>query len=124
MKTFVVERRAGTTRLMDLVDITDEVVTALEASPVRDGHVTVFTDTPGCALVVNERESGLLRDLRSTVERLRAAGEDDARTLLGSSSVVLPATGGRLRLGTWQRLMLAELEGPSDRRVVVQIVGE
>jgi secondary thiamine-phosphate synthase enzyme len=123
MKTFVVERRAGTTRLMDLVDITDEVVDALEASPVRDGHVTVFTDAPGCALVVNERESGLLRDLRSTVDRLRTAGEDDARTLLGSSSVVLPAT-GRLRLGTWQRLMLAELEGPSDRRVVVQIVGE
>lgn len=124
MKTFVVERRAGTTRLMDLVDITDQVVDALEASPVTDGHVTVFAGAPGCALVVNERESGLLRDLRSTVDRLRETGNADVRTLLGSSSVVLPAVGGRIQLGTWQRLMLAELEGPSDRRVVVQIVGE
>jgi secondary thiamine-phosphate synthase enzyme len=124
MKTFVAERHAGTARLMDLVDITDEVVEALNTSRVSDGHVTVFADGPGCALVVNERETGLLRDLRSTVDRLRATSSDDVHTLLGSSSVVLPATGGRLRLGTWQRLMLAELEGASDRRIVVQIVGE
>jgi thiamine phosphate synthase YjbQ (UPF0047 family) len=44
--------------------------------------------------------------------------------MLGSSSVVLPATDGRLRLGVWQRVLLVELEAPQQRRIVVQVVGE
>jgi secondary thiamine-phosphate synthase enzyme len=124
METHVRAARAETAGSMDLVDITEEVLDALAEGPVQDGHVTVFAESPGCSLIVNERESGLLRDIRATMDRLRCTGREDLRSMLGSASVVLPLCSGRLRLGTWQRLLLAELEGPAERRIVVQIVGE
>jgi secondary thiamine-phosphate synthase enzyme len=124
METHYRTAHAETTGSMDLVDITDEIFEVLTDGPVRDGQVTVFADAPGCTLIVNERESGLLGDIRATMERLRCRGREDLRSMLGSASVVLPLCGGSLKLGNWQRLMLAELEGPAQRRIVVQIVGE
>jgi thiamine phosphate synthase YjbQ (UPF0047 family) len=44
--------------------------------------------------------------------------------MLGATSVVLPAVDGHLRLGTWQRVLLVELREPSQRSIVIQIVGE
>ncbi len=41
-------------------------------------------------------------------------------TILGPSEAV-PVRGGRLRLGTWQSLMLVELDGPRERTVIVQV---
>jgi secondary thiamine-phosphate synthase enzyme len=124
METHVHVARAETAGSMDLVDVTDEIVAAISDGPVPDGHVTVFAESSGCALIVNERESGLLCDIRDTMGRLGRTGREDLRSLLGSASIVLPLKAGRLQLGTWQRVMLAELEGPAERRIVVQIVGE
>ena len=124
METHVQAARAKTAGSRDFVDVTDEVLAVTAKGPVQHGHVTVFAESPGCALIVNERESGLLCDLRDTMDRLRRTGREDLHSLLGSASVVLPLRDGRLQLGTWQRVMLAELEGPAERRIVVQIVGE
>ena len=48
----------------------------------------------------------------------------DPKAMVGAPSVVLPFVDGKLRLGTWQRVLLLELEEPGPRPVVVQIVGE
>jgi secondary thiamine-phosphate synthase enzyme len=94
------------------------------SSGIAEGQVTVFADSDSCVLVVNERESGLLDDIRKTMKRLEGRGAADGKTLLGSTSVVIPAVDGKLRLGVWQRLLLVELEQPNNRRVIVQVVGE
>ena len=112
-----------TTGAPDFVDITGEVEDALVQSRIRDGHVTVFSNNDECSIIVQERESGLLLDIEQTLRRVRATARD-RRTLVGSRSVVLPAASGRLRLGTWQRVLLVELEGPSARSVTVHIVGD
>ena len=109
---------------LDFVDITEEVENRLRASGIRDGMVTVFAPDKACVLVVNERESGLIADIRDTLVRLESSDTTDKRAMLGSSSVVLPATDGRLRLGVWQRVLLVELEAPQQRKIVVQVVGE
>jgi secondary thiamine-phosphate synthase enzyme len=113
-----------TVDVLDFVDITDDVELALKDSRIRDGQVTVFASDPSCVLVVNERETGLFDDIRGALKRLNSIPVEDHRALLGSSSVVLPVVGGRLRLGMWQRMLLVELEGPRQRKIVVQIVGE
>ncbi len=105
----------------DFIDITDDLQDALDTSGVRAGQVTVFTPDDGCAILVNEFEAGLLKDLRRTVTRLT---DEWPRAVIGARSVVLPALDGRLRLGTWQRVLLVELDGPAARSVVVQILGE
>jgi len=42
-------------------------------------------------------------------------------SLMGSSTC-LPVSGGQVELGTWQRIMLIELDGPRERRVTVTVV--
>ncbi|MDQ4143943.1 MAG: YjbQ family protein [Actinomycetota bacterium] len=107
---------------LEFVDVTDDVTEALATSHVLGGHVTV-TAPPGCSIIVNEFESGLLSDLKRTMLDLQGQA-NGSRPKIGSGSVVLPAVDGRLRLGRWQRLLLIELEQPSRRSVGVQVVGE
>ena len=106
------------------VDITDDVKNAVSGSGVRHGRVTVFSPAEDCPLIANERESGLLEDIKRAVERLENAGDDVAPKTIGSASIVFPIVDGVLRLGTWQRLLLFEMGEPSEREVLMQIEGE
>lgn len=105
----------------DFVDITERVQEVLEDSGIKNGQVTVFSPADGCTILVNERESGLLADLKAAVTKLETLWP---RSVIGSPSIVLPAWDGRLRLGTWQRVMLVELDEPATRPVVVHVLGE
>jgi secondary thiamine-phosphate synthase enzyme len=124
MRSHQSDYSTATLGALDFVDVTDEVENRLRASGISEGMVTVFAPEQACVLVVNERESGLIADIRETLARLESSEVADQRAMLGSSSVVLPATEGRLRLGVWQRVLLIELEAPQERKIVVQIVGE
>jgi secondary thiamine-phosphate synthase enzyme len=106
------------------LDITDDVKDAVAASGVVAGRITVFSPSDRCPLVANERESGLLRDIKRAVVRLKESSGEGAPDSIGSSSLVLPIVDSVLRLGTWQRLLLFELDEPTERQVVMQIVGE
>jgi secondary thiamine-phosphate synthase enzyme len=124
MRTHQSDCSTATLGALDFVDITDEVESRLRASGIKEGMVTVFAPEQACVLVVNERESGLMADIRDTLARLESSDNAGQRAMLGSSSVVLPATDGRLLLGVWQRVLLIELEAPQKRKIVVQVVGE
>ena len=121
--THQAEFAVATARVPDFVDISDRVQEVLTSSGIVHGQVTVFSPSGGCPLIVNERESGLLADIQDAMDRL-GGPPAHGRGVIGSNSVVLPAVGGRLRLGTWQRILLVELERTADRSLVVQIVGE
>lgn len=121
LQTHHVSCTAQTSAPPDFVDITDVVSGALSDSGIRNGQVTVFVPGSGSSILVNERETGLLEDLKTAIERLRGAWP---RSVIGSTSVVLPAFEGRLGLGMWQRVLLVELDEPAAREVVVQVLGE
>ena len=123
MNTFETRCSARTTSVPDFVDVTDEISAALEESGVRDGRAVVFAADESCSIMVNEKESGLLADLEKTIERLKLSNGNRSRSILGSSSVVLPVVDGKLKLGTWQRVLLVELEEACERSVDIQIVG-
>jgi secondary thiamine-phosphate synthase enzyme len=123
VKTHQVECSFTTGSVPDFVDITERVQELLDESRIGAGQVTLFSPSSGCSLVANERESGLLKDIETTLARL-GGPESNGRPPIGSNSLVLPAVGGRLRLGTWQRVLLVELEAAGSRSVIVQIVGE
>ncbi len=108
----------ATLRPRTFVDVTQEVDAAVEGSGILDGHATIAVAGSGCALFVNELESGLLWDIEQALERVNGEAQ------VGGSSVDLPVENGRLRLGTWQRVLLVELEGHSDREISVKTVGE
>jgi len=117
------------------VDISDEVRAIVERSGMRDGlcHVMVLHST--AALVVNETaDPNIGTDVVTALDRavpdhagwLHDRIDDNAHshikaTLLGPSET-LPVRGGELVLGTWQRIILMEFDGPRKRRVSVTIL--
>ena len=124
MQTHEARRSFVTSSHLDFVDITDDVIKAVEEAGIRNGRATVFSPHPKVTILANERESGLLKDIRRAFTKLDAAGRPPHTLHVGASSVVVPVTEGRLRLGTWQRLLLVELGEPDERTIIVQIVGE
>ncbi|MHC1579805.1 MAG: secondary thiamine-phosphate synthase enzyme YjbQ [Candidatus Alkanophagales archaeon] len=136
MKVFVEEVRVRSEKPVDLLDITEEVSSVVRRSGVRDGVAIVFTRHTTAAVAINENESRLKQDVLSVLQKLvpRGAGykhdeiDDNAHAhiqalLLGASESV-PVSGGRLQLGTWQRVFFVELDGPRSRRLTVQVIGE
>lgn len=123
----------------DLVDITGRVQAELQASGLRAGAATVFVRHSTAALTTIEYEPGLLHDLKAAFDRLvprdlpyrhnLAPGEDNGhahvRAALVGPSLVVPFADGRLLLGTWQQIVLADFDTrPRTREVVVQLSGE
>ncbi len=116
-------------------DITDEVREVVRRSGIDAGlcHVMVLHST--AAIVVNETDDpNIGTDVTAALERavpdhagwLHDRIDDNAHahikaTLLGPSEL-LPVNGGELVLGTWQRVILMEFDGPRKRRVHVQLL--
>jgi secondary thiamine-phosphate synthase enzyme len=51
-------------------------------------------------------------------------GDSHLKALLIHHEVIVPITGGKLDLGTWQRIFYAEFDGQRDKRVIVKVMGE
>lgn len=123
MRFHQVDRKVETAASLDFLDVTSVINEVIGESGITEGQATVFSTETGCSLLINERETGLLSDIRAALDRLGAQDVHSRNALLGSSSIVLPVTEGALRLGTWQRVMLAELEHAGFRSIVIQVVG-
>jgi len=130
-----VEFRVSTGAAVAALDITERVREAVAELGGGTGlcHVMVLHST--AAVVVNEfADPNIGRDVTDALERvipeksdwLHDRIDDNAHShikaaLLGPSETV-PLAGGELVLGTWQRLLLLEFDGPRERRVNIQIV--
>jgi secondary thiamine-phosphate synthase enzyme len=123
----------------DLVAITDRVESAVRSAGLTAGTATVFVRHSTAAIATTEYEPGLLADLQAAVDRLvprdlpyrhnLAPGEDNGhahvRAALFGPSLVVPFADGRLLLGTWQQIVLADFDTrPREREIVVQVIGE
>jgi secondary thiamine-phosphate synthase enzyme len=131
----VAEFVVRTQRAQDMVDITKPVTDAVRQSGVADGICLVYVPHATAAVVINENaDPNVCEDILEALGRLipegrwrhdridhNAAAHIKA-TILGPSETV-PVRGGRLRLGTWQSLMLVELDGPRERSVIVEVRG-
>ncbi|NYT12847.1 MAG: YjbQ family protein [Methanomassiliicoccales archaeon] len=120
----------------EVIDITSRVEGAVTQSSVRNGICLVHTLHSTTAIAVNENELNLKEDI---VRKIRedfpaSAGwahdriDDNADSHIASTYIgptrTFPIRGGRLVKGTWQSIFLLELDGPRNRQVVVEIMGE
>ena len=130
-----------TTDRVELVDLTDQIRELLRRSPVREGLASLWSLHTTCAVFINEVQSALHADIRSFLEQVVARDGDwlhndpahsdcdrmnaDAhlRAMLLGHSLTLQITGGDIVLGTWQRVLAAEMDGPRTRTVRVQLMG-
>ncbi len=116
-----------------LVDITPHVAEAVRTTGVRHGLAHVYCPHTTAGITINENaDPDVVTDLLAGLERLapRSAGwrhregNSDGHlkaSLIGSSATV-PVEDGRMMLGTWQGIYLAEFDGPRRRRVIVTLI--
>jgi secondary thiamine-phosphate synthase enzyme len=122
----------------DIIDITDRVVAVLKRCRIQDGLVTVFCPGSTGALTTIEYESGVLHDLRATLEKIVPSdvpyehdkrwgdgnGYSHVRAALMKPSLTIPLVQGRLTLGTWQQIVFIDFDNRGrQREIIVQVLG-
>jgi secondary thiamine-phosphate synthase enzyme len=130
---------------VELIDLTEELRAFTRGSGLRAGFVGVQVLHTTAALFLNENEPLLRDDLVDLLERLaprangyqhddfsrrrdlepdeRENGHSHAKALLLRASETLHVVDGSPRLGRFQRLFLAELDGPREREISLLALG-
>ena len=116
-----------------LVDITAQVQSVVARSNIGEGICFIFVPHTTAGLTINENadptvQSDILKELGKIVpwdddyehSEGNAAGHIKS-SILGQSHFVF-VTGGKLKLGTWQGIYLAEFDGPRTRKLWVKVV--
>ncbi|WP_428561939.1 MAG: secondary thiamine-phosphate synthase enzyme YjbQ [Solidesulfovibrio sp. DCME] len=132
METF--EVRTGLRE--ELVRVTGALQELVTEKNWRDGALVVFCPHTTAALTVNEdADPDVAADLVLALSRLlpkeaagykHVEGNSDAhvKTTLVGPSLTLIVSGGRIQLGTWQGVFLCEWDGPRNRKIWAQWLGQ
>ena len=125
--------RVNTATLKEIVDLTERIQSVIQRAKMREGVCALFVAHTTAALTTGEIGEGTEQDLLEVAEqiipsiRFRHAHDPShawshmAASILGPS-LALPIVDGRLALGTWQSVMLVELDGPRERTVYVTLL--
>lgn len=139
MKVINERIRLSTKGNPDLVNITDRIAAILKSSNLERGNLTVFVVGSTLAVTTFEYEPGLVRDMQGMYEKLvpsnRSYSHDDTwgdangfshlRSAIQGTSFTVPFDGGKLLLGTWQQVVIAEFDNRArQREIIVQMIGE
>jgi secondary thiamine-phosphate synthase enzyme len=123
----------------DLREITHQVSEAINDSGMTDGIVTVFVPGATGGVTTIEFEPGAVRDFQDFMERSIPSdgvyrhnerwgdgnGFSHVRAASLGPSLTVPFKDRELLLGTWQQIVVADFDnGPRQRQVVLQILGE
>lgn len=123
----------------DMIDLTGLTAKAVHDSNLKDGIITVFVMGSTAAITTIEFERGLARDFPEMLSRVvpkdidyehekmwnDGNGHSHVRASLIGPSLTIPFRDGTLLLGTWQQVVLIEMDTKHrERRVILQILGE
>ncbi len=116
-----------TSRKREFADLTAELARAVAAAGVGDGVLHVYNPHTTAGLTINEgADPAVARDILAALDHLvpdigfqHLEGNSPAHIMasLVGSSVTVFVEGGRLRLGTWQKVFFCEFDGPRSRQV-------
>ena len=135
MKVFFQDIGVPTKNRAELVDITQDVEGTVRGSEIRNGLCIIHSVHSTTAIIVNENEAGLAKDILKKVQQEYEKGadwlhdkvDDNADAHLASSFIgstrMFPVREGRSERGTWQNIFLLESDGPRPRRIVVEVLG-
>jgi len=136
-ETFLVE----TDQRIELVDLTERIMGVVRRLRVKEGLVSLWSLHTTCCVFINEFQTALLSDIRLFLEDLvardaewrhndpahsdcdRMNADSHLRAMLLGHSLTLQVSGGDVVLGQWQRILMAELDGPRARTLRVQVWG-
>jgi len=128
LKTISVKTSSRT----ELVDVTSQVENELTQSGIRDGRLSLYVPHTTAAITINEgADPAVKADILMVLNQIipweanyrHMEGNSPAHvkaSLLGPAETLL-VSGGRLVLGTWQKIFFCEFDGPRDRKLHLQL---
>ena len=126
---------------LELINITEQITVRVRQSGIRNGIALINSLHTTLALFINEFQQALLDDIRTFLEQVIARGnyyrhndpkysdcdrqnaDSHLRALLLGHNLCLQVANGELVMGPFQSVILAELDGPRDRALQLQILG-
>jgi len=146
MMNYYREFKVSTGGSFEVCDITDDIRAVARESGVLEGMAVITSLHTTCALSVNENEERLLDDIRDfflTIVppdgsykhndlhlRVNIPPDEPENAhahliamMLGNSEIVT-LQDGALVLGRYQSILLLEMDGPRERTLAVQVLGE
>jgi secondary thiamine-phosphate synthase enzyme len=120
-------------RQYEMLDITGRVADIVRQSQAAEGICSIYVTHATAAIVINENyDPNVCEDVLDALGKLIPEGvwrhdrvDNNAAAHIKSAILgpgeTIPVREGKLVLGTWQAIMLVELDGPRDRRVVVTV---
>jgi secondary thiamine-phosphate synthase enzyme len=121
----------------DVIDITKQVSNVVKDSNIENGTVTIFVAGSTAAITTIEYEPGLIKDFPEMLSRIipknieyehdntwhDGNGHSHVRASLVGPSLTVPIINGKLTLGTWQQIVLLEMDTrPRNRNLILQIM--
>jgi secondary thiamine-phosphate synthase enzyme len=117
-----------------VVDITESVEAYLASQKAGHGLCHVFAKHTTCAITTADLDPGTDLDMLDAFEKLipklnyrhphnPAHVPDHIMSCIIGPGVLVPVHAGSLQLGTWQRVVLIELDGPRTREVAFTFIG-
>jgi len=126
---------------IEIQDLTDRVAELPGVDEIAHGAVLIHSLHTTTGLVINEHQDALLHDIATMLQKVvpedgtyrhndpaysdcnRANAWSHLGALVLGQTLQIPIEQGRLVLGTWQRVLFCELDGPQTRRIYVQVMG-
>ncbi|MGB7679387.1 MAG: secondary thiamine-phosphate synthase enzyme YjbQ [Nitrososphaeraceae archaeon] len=123
----------------DIIDVTKQTSDALRESGLNNGIINVFVAGSTAAITTIEYEPGLRHDFPKMLSRIAPKdiqyrhdetwhdgnGHSHVRASLVGPSLTVPFSNGVLILGTWQQIVMLEMDTkPRERVLTIQILGE
>src|SRR3989449_10584163 len=126
---------------LELINITRDLNEVVRKHGLKAGFVIVQSLHTTTAVFINEFQQALLDDIKAFLERLvgridywrhndprlsecdRKNADSHLRAMLLGHTLSVPVRDGALALGNWQSIILAELDGPRERAVQIQVLG-
>lgn len=124
-----------TNKRNEFINITNKVKDAIASSKVKNGICVVFCPHTTGGITINEccdpaveidLSYGLQKISPQMPEYRHAEGNSDSHlksSMIGASETVI-IQDGQLMLGTWQGLYFAEFDGPRNREVWINVIGQ
>src|SRR5882757_9781156 len=126
---------------LELINITRDLHEVVRKHGLKAGFIIVQSLHTTTAVFINEFQQALLDDMKSFLERLvgridywrhndpklsecdRKNADSHLRAMVLGHTLSLPIRNGALALGNWQSVILAELDGPRERSIQLQVLG-
>ncbi len=126
---------------LELINITRDLNDLIRKRGLKAGLVIVQSLHTTTAVFINEFQQALVDDMKAALEKLvgrldywrhndprlsecdRKNADSHLRAMFLGHTLSLPVRDGSLALGTWQSIILAELDGPRERAIHVQVLG-